>query len=123
MSGNLYTRRAALAAIPAVGLVPSAAFSATAGVDAHPAWLAEWVALRDAYNSDVLDDADDERVFEHLNDVGRLITFTPARTLLGAAAQLEYAIEDFGQHIFGDIADDLDEVTFRSVLGTLRGLA
>ena len=58
-----------------------------------------------------------------MQELGNAIALTPAATTAGAAAQIEYAIEDFGPHIFGSVAEDLDEKTLRSAVETLRRLA
>lgn len=85
--------------------------------DPIPGWFEEWKAIRAEVNK--LDDGDDtlEAVMHELEH--KICTTEPV-SRAGAIAQLEYALDDFGEYMMGNIWKDLDTKLFANLLGALK---
>lgn len=86
--------------------------------DLHPEWFAQWKELSDHVNNSG-DDYDEHS--DELHRLEMLICETQPKTRDGAAAQLEYALDDFGEYMLGNIWHDLDRKLFANLLAGIRG--
>ncbi|WPZ21625.1 hypothetical protein T7987_15895 [Sulfitobacter faviae] len=126
---NHITRRSILAAAPAIAAftpaaasmipdqVPGGCANLRTPHDPIPGWFEEWKAIRAEVNK--LDDGDDtlEAVMHELEH--KICTTEPV-SRAGAIAQLEYALDDFGEYMMGNIWKDLDTKLFANLLGALK---
>lgn len=108
----------ALAFTPVITL-PSTAHAAT---DPHPTWLAEWRSARDQWFGSLHDGEETAQslaLVDHRNDLSKLICNTPAVTLEGAAAKLQWVLEDS----YGDFTEDSHKEAIESACNTIGGVA
>tara|TARA_R110002020_G_scaffold95937_10_gene230131 strand:+ start:9331 stop:9726 length:396 start_codon:yes stop_codon:yes gene_type:complete len=114
-------RRALFSAIPALAMTATAATAfkmPDAPVhDPIPDWFEEWKTTR--ASADALDDECEEHEAA-LNDLEEKICNATPTTQAGAVAQLEYAMEDFGDYMMGNIWKDHDRKLFANLLGALK---
>ena len=115
-------RRSIFAAIPALAATATAAHAfkmpdTPVQDDPIPNWWEQWKALRDDINK--LDDGDDTLEAE-LHAIEEKICTTQPKTLAGAVAQLEYAMDDFGDYMLNNMWKDLDNKLFANLLGALK---
>lgn len=103
----------AAAAVPLVGVSRS-----KPKLDQHVAWFTEWTNIK-------RDNEDLEGGYgEHqgrVDELSSLICTSRPTTAAGAAAQLEYAMADFGDHMIGNVWKGLDHKLFGNLLGALKG--
>lgn len=116
-------RRSIFAAIPALAATATAAHAfkmpdTPVQDDPIPNWWEQWKAIRDDNNK--LEDGDDT-LEAAMHDLEEKICTTQPKTLAGAAAQLEYALDDFGDYMCGNIWRGLDNKLFANLLGALKG--
>lgn len=114
---NKITRRSVLAAAPALACGHAAA-SAPA-CDPIPAWYREWKRKNQKW-IDAIDGPEEDTAFHEVCELERLICTTRPTTREGAIAQLEYALEDFGDYITGNIWHGLDAKLFGNLLAALK---
>ncbi|MBM2293469.1 hypothetical protein JQX09_15675 [Sulfitobacter pseudonitzschiae] len=112
---NQITRRTILAAAPALACGPSVSMAAPH--DPLPAWFEEWKKLQHGVDNE---DLEYEDCAATLLDLEEKICTTPPATRLGAIAQLEYAMDDFGDYLFGNIWKDHDRKLFANLLTGLK---
>ena len=115
-------RRSIFAAIPALAATATAAHAfkmpdTPVQDDPIPNWWEQWKALRDDINK--LDDGDDTLEAE-LHAIEEKICTTQPKTMAGAVAQLEDALDDLGDYVTGNIWRDLDSKLFANLLGALK---
>lgn len=103
---------AAAAAVPAAGLAGS--FANATPVDPHPALLERWRAEVAHFN--ITDGADDDVYWE----IGKRICTTPAATIAGVLAQVEFAIEDKVDLSF---PADPHKALFENIRASLKALS
>lgn len=86
--------------------------------DLHPEWFARWKYIRTA-----VDDhgADYDDYQDELHRLERLLCTTQPTTAKGAAAQLEYALDDFSDYLIGNVWHDYDAKLFANLLAGIRG--
>ncbi len=115
-------RRSLFAAIPALAATATAAHAfKTPDTPAHddpiPNWWEQWKVVRAEVNK--LDDGDDT-LEAAMHDLEEKICTTQPKTLAGAVAQLEYALDDFGDYMTNNMWKDLDNKLFANLLGALK---
>jgi hypothetical protein len=112
-------RRELLLGGVAAALVPMQGLAAV--TDPHRKWLDEWISVReDMNNSTTL--ADDDPRWEIVSRLEEKICITPAQTMDGALAQLEFAMdENSGFEIQNNFATNWDGQLFNSVAQQVRG--
>jgi hypothetical protein len=102
---------AAAAAVPAAGLAGS--FANATPVDPHPVLLERWRAEIAHFNT--TDDAEDDYW-----ETGKRICMTPAATVAGVLAQIEYAIEEQVDLCF---PADPHKALFENIRDSLKALS
>lgn len=102
--------------------VPIVASAAVGGVtDPHAEWVEVHRQLVEAFNGS---DLDAEIFDQHRTRLEELISSTPARTLEGATAQLEFAIsEEADFRMVGNIRGNLDGALLNNVIQSLKAMA
>ncbi|MCV6610135.1 MAG: hypothetical protein OIF55_05120 [Amphritea sp.] len=103
---------AAAAAVPVAGCAGS--FAKATPVDPHPALLEQWRAEVAHFNT--TDGADDDVYWE----IGKRICMTPAATVAGVLAQVEFAIEDKVDLCF---PADPHKALFANIRASLKALS
>lgn len=116
-------RRSIFAAIPALAATATAAHAfkmpdTPVQDDPIPNWWEQWKALRDDINE--MEDGEDTAEMRVLLDLEEKICTTQPKTLAGAVAQLEYAMDDFGDYMLNNMWKDLDNKLFANLLGALK---
>lgn len=114
------SRRSIFAAIPALALTATAASAYQPKPPVHepiPEWFEEWKTLRAAVD---LHGEDFDTHAERLHELEYSICTAKPKTREGAIAQLEYAMDDFGDYMFGNIWKDHDTQLFNNLLGALK---
>lgn len=84
-------------AVPALA-VPAVAEAANIARDPHMAWMAEWrvqnAAYGDLLNADGDETAESQAAWDRKEEIAKLIIETPAATVAGIAAKLQWVLED-----------------------------
>lgn len=88
--------------------------------DPIPGWFEEWKRKSKVWE-DAIDGPQEEAAFQERHALERLICTTQPISREGAIAQLEYAMDDFGDYITGNIWHDLDAKLFANLLAGLKG--
>jgi hypothetical protein len=95
------SRRNLLAALPACGLALSInSISEAQEADPHPVWLGQWRAAYADWCAGLALTEDDtpatDALYERVSQIETKLEATPAKTVSGALAIMEYVIEDAG---------------------------
>ncbi|SFO91154.1 hypothetical protein [Tranquillimonas alkanivorans] len=118
------TRRSLLASLPALGLAPAAAMSATAQ-DPVPEYFRRWKEAMEAWNQH--DEATPESA--HLWDehcrFEKLLCTTRPTTMAGLIAQIEFILhpQGLGDYALGNMWEDLDRKLVENMVAGAKEMA
>ncbi|KAA2313920.1 hypothetical protein DL237_10805 [Pseudooceanicola sediminis] len=100
-NGRSMSRRTLLTALPVAGVsLVLPAISIAQATDPHPAWLDQWRAAYADWCAGLAISEDDtpatDALYERVSKIETRLETTPAKTVSGALAIVEYVIEDAG---------------------------
>lgn len=87
--------------------------------DPIPALYEDWKQFSAEWKA-AIGSANEGRLKTAVRDLEERICTTVPTTQQGMIAQLEYAMEDFGQYMFGNVRADLDRELFLNLLNGLK---
>jgi hypothetical protein len=82
-------------------------------------WFKDWKLKNEAWK-DAIDGPVEDVAAQKCHDLERLICTTQPTTREGAIAQLEYALEDFGDYMKGNVWHDYDAKLFANLLAGMK---
>lgn len=115
-------RRSLFAAIPALAATTTVAHAlevAQAPVHDEPIieWCEQWKSLRGHINET---EGDPDTALLALQELEEKICTAKPASMAGAVAQLEHALDNFGEYVTGNVWKDLDNKLFNNLLGALK---
>lgn len=113
-------RRTFISATAATPLLATGARAET--VDPVVAIVKEWFRIKDDWITLVEGSAEDQQAWDYRTSLAEQICIATPTTPEGIVAQLEYALDDFGEYMVGNFHKDLDHKLFANIIAGAKAL-
>ena len=117
---QIMKRRAFITA--AAATAPLLATGARATTDPVVSMVKEWFHVKDNWLNFVEGSVEDQQAWNRREVLAEKICTATPITPEGIVAQLEYALDDFGEYMVGNFHKDLDHKLFANIITGAKGL-